>query len=95
MSAVDPATVLFVTAGLTAALGAVVAWLADHGGRRNNSATMRWLALGILCIAVLPFAMNYLVEPVFGLSDAATLLAVLLSFNAGLGAILYSLEGPE
>jgi len=93
MSVVDPAIVLLVTAAATATLGTVVAWLADRGGRRNDSATMRWLAAGIVCIAVLPFGVNYLLEPLVGLSDAAALLAVLVCFNAGLVAILYSLEG--
>jgi len=93
MSAVDPATVLLLTAAATAAFGAAVAGLAYRGARRNDSDAMRWLSVGVICIAVLPFGVNYLLGPFAGLSDAATLLGVLLSFNAGLLAILYSLEG--
>jgi hypothetical protein len=93
MSVVDPATVLFLTAAATAAFGTVVAGLAYRGGRRNDSDAMRWLAVGVVFIAVVPFGVNYLLAPFVGLSDAGTLLGVLLSFNAGLVAILYSLEG--
>lgn len=93
MSVVDPATVLFLTAATTATFGAIVAGLASRGARRNDSDAMRWLAVGVVFIAVLPFGVNYLLAPVADLSDAATLLGVLVSFNAGLVAILYSLEG--
>jgi hypothetical protein len=93
MSVVDPAVVLFLTAVATATFGSVVAGLAYRGSRRNDSDAMRWLAIGVVFIAVLPFGVNYLVAPFAGLSDAATLLGVLLSFNGGLIAILYSLEG--
>ena len=93
MSVVDPATVLFLTAVATATFGSVVAGLAYRGARRNDSDAMRWLAIGVVCIAVLPFGVNYLIAPIAGLSDAAALLGVLLSFNGGLIAILYSLEG--
>jgi len=93
MSVADPATVLLLTAAATATFGAVVAGLAYRGGRRNDSDAMRWLAVGVVFIAVLPFGVNYLLAPIAGLSDAATLLGVLLSFNGGLLAMLYSLEG--
>ncbi|WP_276272278.1 DUF7521 family protein [Haloarcula litorea] len=93
MVAVDPATVRFLTAALTAVLGAAVAGLAYRGARRNDSGTMRLLAVGVACIAVLPFLVNYGVAPLADLSDAETLLGVLGCFNAGLVAVLYSLEG--
>lgn len=92
MVGLDPGTVLFVTASLTAVLGTFVAGLAYRGARRNDSDTMRLLAVGILCIAVLPFVVNYAVRPVVSLSDATALLAVLGLNIVGLIAILYSLE---
>lgn len=93
MAVADPATVLFVTALLTAVAGTVVAALAYRGGRRNDSDTMRLLAVGVACIAVLPFVLNYAVAPLGSLSDAQALLAVLCANIAGLAAVLYSLEG--
>ncbi|MFC6737116.1 hypothetical protein ACFQEQ_12810, partial [Halolamina salina] len=77
----------------TAAAGSVVAWLAYQGYRRNDSRAMRFLAIGVACIAVVPFFLTYGAGPLFALSDAATLLAVLLANIAGLLAVLYSLEG--
>lgn len=93
MVALDPPTVLVLTAGATAVLGAFVAGLAYRGGRRNDSDAMRYLAVGIVCIAVAPFLVNYGVGPALSLSDAQTLLGVLAVTNVGLLAILYSLEG--
>lgn len=90
---VDAATLLVLTSGVTAAAGAVVAWLAYQGYRRNDSQAMRFLAIGVACIAVVPFPVTYGLGPLFALSDAATLLGVLLANIAGLLAVLYSLEG--
>lgn len=90
--AVDAATVLFGTAAATAVVGTVVAALAYRGARRNESATMRYLALGIVCVAVLPFLVNYGVTPLLSLSDAEALLGVLVVTVLGLSAMIYSLE---
>jgi hypothetical protein len=90
---VDAATLLVFASGATAAAGSVVAWLAYQGYRRNDSRAMRFLAIGVACIAVAPFVLTYGAGPLFALSDAATLLAVLLANIAGLLAVLYSLEG--
>lgn len=84
--------VLFVTAALTAVVGAGVAALAYRGYRRNDSEAMRFLAVGIACITVLPFLVSYVVAPLTNPSDASSLLAVLAANVAGLLAILYSLE---
>lgn len=92
MASVDPQTLVFVTAGLTATFGTVVAALAYRGARRNDSDTMRLLAVGVVCIAVAPFVLNYAVKPLGSLSDAEALLAVLVVNIVGLVAILYSLE---
>ena len=90
---VDPATLLVFASGATAAAGSLVAWLAHRGYRRNDSRAMRFLAIGVACIAVLPFFVTYGVGPLLALSDAATLLLVLLANVAGLLSVLYSLEG--
>jgi hypothetical protein len=42
---------------------------------------------------VVPFPITYGIGPLLALSDAATLLGVLLANVAGLLAVLYSLEG--
>ncbi|MFW5939178.1 MAG: DUF7521 family protein [Halolamina sp.] len=90
---VDAATWLVLASAATAAAGVVVAWLAYLGYRRNDSQAMRFLAIGVACIAVVPFPVTYGVGPLLALSDAATLLVVLLANVAGLLAVLYSLEG--
>lgn len=90
--AVDPATVLFGTAAATATVGSVVAALAYRGARRNDSETMRYLSAGIVCVAVLPFLVNYGLTPIVSLSDAEALLGVLAANVVGLSAMIYSLE---
>ena len=72
---------------LTAVVGLFVAHLAYRGYRRNDSPTMRALAIGIVCIAVIPYLILYLFDPVLGLSDAQSLLAITLFHTAGLLAI--------
>jgi hypothetical protein len=90
---VEAAALLTFTSGATAAAGSLVAWLAYQGYRRNDSPAMRYLAVGVACIAVAPFPITYGLGPLLALSDAATLLGVLLANVAGLLAVLYSLEG--
>jgi len=90
---VAESTVVFGTAATTALVGAAVAALAYRGYRRNDSDAMRFLAVGVACFTVLPFALTYGVAPVAGLGDAATLLGVLTVNVVGLVAVLYSLEG--
>lgn len=90
---IDPSTLLVLTSGSTAAVGSLVAWLAYQGYRRNDSQAMWFLAVGIVCIAVVPFLVSYGVGPLLAASDAATLLGILLANIAGLLAIWYSLEG--
>lgn len=92
MAAGDPAVVLFVTAFVTAAVGALVAVIAYRGYRRNDSDAMRFLAIGIACITVGPFLATYGLGPLASLSDAEALLGVLLANIVGLLSILYSLE---
>ena len=90
---VEPTTLLVFASGSTAAIGSLVTWLAYQGYRRNDSQAMRFLAVGIACIAVAPFFISYGLGPLTGASDAVTLLAILLSNIVGLSAVLYSLEG--
>ena len=75
---------------LTAVVGAYVAFLAYDGWRRNDSETMRVLAVGILFIAVVPYLVSHAAAPVLGLSDAQTILGVTLSHTAGLVALYRS-----
>lgn len=93
MPVIEPAHILLITAAATATVGAVVAWLAYQGYRRNDSQAMRFLAVGLVGITVVPFVLNYGIAPAVGVSDATTLLAVLLANIAGLVSILYSLDG--
>jgi hypothetical protein len=93
MAGVDAGVVVAVAAAATAIAGGAVAALAYRGGQRNDSDAMRYLAIGVTCIAVLPFVLIYGVMSVLSLSDAQSLLAVSLANVAGLLAILYSLEG--
>ena len=89
---VDAASVFFATTAATAALGAFVAALAYRGYRRNDSETMRSLAVGIVCLTVLPFLVIYVGAPLASLSDASALLGVLLAFIAGLLAVVHALD---
>ncbi|WP_324662268.1 DUF7521 family protein [Haloarcula sediminis] len=71
---------------VTATLGAVVAWLAFRGYRRNDSPVMRGLAVGVAAIAVVPFFLT-IVGELLALSDAQALLGITLAHTVGLLAI--------
>lgn len=77
---------------LTALVGSYVAYLAYDGYRRNDSETMRTLAIGVLFIAVVPYVVSYVLAPVLGLSDAGTILGVTLAHTVGLVAIYRTLD---
>ncbi|GAA0523770.1 hypothetical protein SAMN04488066_106149 [Halorubrum aquaticum] len=74
----------------TACLGAYVAYLAYDGHRRNESRTMLLLAVGVVCIAVVPYGISYVLTPLLSLSDAVTVLGVTVAHLAGLGALARS-----
>ncbi|TKX39442.1 hypothetical protein EXE51_00770 [Halorubrum sp. CGM5_25_10-8B] len=74
----------------TACLGAYVSYLAYDGWRRNESRTMLLLAVGVVCIAVLPYVVAYGLTPLLGLSDAATVFGVTVAHLIGLGALARS-----
>lgn len=80
---------MIATAGgvATACLGAYVGYLAYDGHRRNESQTMLLLAVGIICIAVVPYGISYVLTPLLSLSDAVTVLGVTVAHLAGLGAL--------
>lgn len=81
------ATIALATSGLTAVVGLFVAYQAYRGYRRNDSPTMRALAIGIAFIAVGPFLLLHPVNAVVGFTDAQALLAGLASHVVGLLAI--------
>jgi positive regulator of sigma E activity len=85
------ATLTTLTAAVTALLGLYVSYLAYRGYRRNDSTTMRVLAVGVLFIAVVPYAVSYAAAPLLSLTDAQTILGVTLSHTVGLAAIYRSL----
>ncbi len=79
-------------AALTALLGLFVAAQAYRGYRRHDSRTMRALAVGIVCLTAVPFLVQYMLGPVAGLTDAGTLLGVVVAYVVGLAAIYHSLR---
>ena len=85
-----PETLALAASALTAAVGALVAHQAYRGYRRNDSETMRALAIGVTLLAVAPLAVVSLDGPL-GLTDAEALVAVLLAHTAGLAVIYRSL----
>ena len=72
---------------LTALLGLFVAYLAYRGYRRHESRTMRALSVGIVCIAVIPFVIAFVLAPALELTDAESLFGITLSHTIGLIAI--------
>jgi len=85
--------IVTLAASLPAALGLFVTYQAYRGYRRHGSRTMGLLAVGIACFTAIPFVLTTLVGPALAWSDAATLLGMVASYNAGLVAILLSLRG--
>jgi ABC-type spermidine/putrescine transport system permease subunit II len=86
-----PETLAVVASALTAVVGVFVAYQAYRGYRRNDSDTMRALAVGVILVAVVPFVVVP-VDGLLGLTDAQSLVAVLLSHTLGLAVIYRSLD---
>ncbi|MFB6250491.1 MAG: hypothetical protein ABEI27_02185 [Halobellus sp.] len=86
----DPVTT--VVAAATAIVGGYVAFLAYRGYRRNDSETMRVLAVGVLFIAVVPFLVSQVLAPVLRFSDAQAILGVTVAHTVGLVAIYRSFD---
>lgn len=76
---------------LTAVLGAYVSWQAYRGYRRNDSAPMKWLAVGVALLTIVPFLATVVLVHGLGVSDATGLLALSTAQLAGLVAVLHSL----
>lgn len=85
----DPITL---ASALAATLGLLVASHAYRGYRRHGSRAMGLLAVGVVCFTAIPFGVSTLVGPALAWSDGLTLLAIVVSYNVGLVAILYSLR---
>jgi len=89
-ASVSPATL---AGSLTATVGLFVAYQAYRGYRRNDSAPMLFLGLGIFLVTVVPFLVTTVLAGVPGVSDAAVLLSWTVFEIVGLGSILYALTG--
>ncbi|SDX78206.1 DUF7521 family protein [Halobellus clavatus] len=87
-----PAPITTVIATATAIVGGYVAYLAYRGYRRNDSETMRVLAVGVLFIAVVPFLVSRVLAPVLQFSDAQAILGVTVAHTVGLVAIYRSFD---
>ena len=85
-------TLTAVVSALTAVVGLFVAYLAYRGYQRNESSTMRALAVGIVCIAVIPYGILYLSDPILTLTDAERILGITLSHTVGLLVIYRTFE---
>lgn len=77
--------------GLAVAVaGAVVAYQAYRGYRRNDSRPMAWLAVGVVLLTALPVATE-LVLAATGATAGASALADAAFRVAGLAVVLYAL----
>jgi len=88
-----PQTVTVLTALLTAVVGGFVAYQAYRGYRRNASHAMLYLAVGILFLTTVPFALK---QPLVLLSLASPAEAQLVALSCrvtGLLAVLYAFTG--
>lgn len=83
----DATTLTALSGAITAGLGLYVAWLAAKGYVEHDSQTMGALAVGIVAITVVPFLIAHVLDPLFALSDAKSILGVMLSHTVGLLAI--------
>lgn len=93
----DEATVFEVlTVGslfLVALLGAVIAYKAYRGYRRNDATSMLYLSVGLLLLTLVPFVVNVTATTLFGLDQVLTVFLENVSRVLGLLVIMYSLYG--
>lgn len=85
-------TLAVAVSALTALVGLFVAYQAYRGYRRNDSETMRALAIGVVFIAVVPFIVLHPVDTLVGFTDAQALVAGLASHVIGLLAVYRSFD---
>lgn len=80
-------TITAVVSAVTAIVGLFVAYLAYRGYQRNESQRMRALAFGIICIAVLPYLLVTVTDPLMDVSDATVIVIITITHTVGLAAI--------
>lgn len=85
-------TLALTVSALTALVGLFIAYQAYRGYRRNDSETMRALAIGVVFIAVVPFIVFHPVDTLVGFTDAQALVAGLVSHIIGLLAVYHSFD---
>ena len=78
-----------VVAGALAVVGLVVAYHGVRGYRRNESARLLFLTIGILFLTTVPFAVEVLIHATDALVPSQTFLASSLLDVVGLVLILY------
>jgi len=85
-------TVALAVSAVTALVGLFVTYQAYRGYRRNDSETMRALAVGIAFIAVVPFVILRMLGTVADFTDAQGLVIAFGSHVIGLLAIYRSFD---
>ncbi|THE62899.1 hypothetical protein D8Y22_20815 [Salinadaptatus halalkaliphilus] len=78
---------------LVALFGTVIAYQAYRGYRRNDVASMLYLAVGLLLLTMFPFLINVAINTLTGAEQIVTVLLENVSRLLGLLAIMYSLYG--
>ncbi|MEY7847950.1 hypothetical protein AB7C87_01940 [Natrarchaeobius sp. A-rgal3] len=78
---------------LVALMGAIIAYQAYRGYRRNDATSMLYLALGLLLLTVCPFVVNVAINTVTNADHLVTVFFENVSRLLGLLAITYSLYG--
>ncbi|MWV40288.1 hypothetical protein [Natrialba sp. INN-245] len=78
---------------LVALMGAIIAYQAYRGYRRNDATSMLYLALGLLLLTVCPFLVNVTITTVTSADHLVTVFFENVSRLLGLLAIMYSLYG--
>lgn len=84
--------VVWIAYRVTPFVGSYVMWLAYRGYRRNDSAPMAFLSLGIFLLTVVPTVAALGLGPLLGVNDAGSLLVASLSQLGGLLSVYYSLS---
>ena len=80
---------------LVALFGAVIAYQAFRGYRRNDSTSMLYLSVGLLLLTVFPFVVNVTVNTLTTPDQIVTVVLENVSRLLGLLVIMYSLYGQR
>jgi len=78
---------------LVALLGAIIAFQAYRGYRRNDSQSMLYLAGGLLLLTLVPFVLNVTISSLTTADQVITIFAENVSRLVGVVVIMYSLYG--